>query len=58
LGEGHTLARIGGNEFITVMVDLEKAQDSVPILTKCAEVILVQPLEGCNSAQSAHCVLQ
>ena len=34
LREGDTLARIGGDEFITVMVDLENAEDSVPALER------------------------
>jgi diguanylate cyclase (GGDEF)-like protein/PAS domain S-box-containing protein len=34
LREGDTLARIGGDEFITVMVDLEKIEDSEPILER------------------------
>ena len=34
LREGDTLARIGGDEFIAVMVDLEKIEDSQPILER------------------------
>jgi diguanylate cyclase (GGDEF)-like protein/PAS domain S-box-containing protein len=34
LREGDTLARIGGDEFIAVMVDLEKIEDSEPILAR------------------------
>jgi diguanylate cyclase (GGDEF)-like protein/PAS domain S-box-containing protein len=34
LREGDTLARIGGDEFISVMVDLEKAEDSKPVLKR------------------------
>jgi GGDEF domain-containing protein len=34
LREGDTLARIGGDEFIAIMVDLEKAEDSAPILER------------------------
>ncbi|MBA6338260.1 EAL domain-containing protein [Colwellia sp. BRX8-7] len=32
LREDDTLARIGGDEFIAVMIDLEKPEDSVPVL--------------------------
>jgi diguanylate cyclase (GGDEF)-like protein/PAS domain S-box-containing protein len=31
---GDTLARIGGDEFIAVMVDLEKSEDSAPVLER------------------------
>ncbi|MFQ3189972.1 MAG: diguanylate cyclase (GGDEF)-like protein/PAS domain S-box-containing protein [Paraglaciecola sp.] len=34
LREGDTLARIGGDEFIAVMVDLEKIGDSEPVLKR------------------------
>ena len=34
LREGDTLARIGGDEFIAVMVDLEKPEDSTPVLER------------------------
>jgi diguanylate cyclase (GGDEF)-like protein/PAS domain S-box-containing protein len=34
LREGDTLARIGGDEFIAVMVDLEKIEDSEPVLKR------------------------
>jgi diguanylate cyclase (GGDEF)-like protein/PAS domain S-box-containing protein len=34
LREGDTLARIGGDEFIAVMVDLEKTEDTVPVLER------------------------
>ena len=34
LREGDTLARIGGDEFIAVMVDLEKIEDCEPLLTR------------------------
>jgi diguanylate cyclase (GGDEF)-like protein/PAS domain S-box-containing protein len=34
LREGDTLARIGGDEFIAVMVDLEKVEDSEPVLER------------------------
>jgi diguanylate cyclase (GGDEF)-like protein len=34
LREGDTLARIGGDEFIAVMVDLEKIEDSEPLLER------------------------
>ena len=37
LREGDTLARIGGDEFIAVMVDLEKIEDSEPILNRLLE---------------------
>ena len=34
LREGDTLARIGGDEFIAIMVDLEKIEDSEPLLER------------------------
>jgi len=34
LREGDTLARIGGDEFIAVMVDLENVEDSEPVLKR------------------------
>ncbi|MFT5504408.1 MAG: diguanylate cyclase (GGDEF)-like protein/PAS domain S-box-containing protein, partial [Gammaproteobacteria bacterium] len=34
LREGDTLARIGGDEFVAVMVDLEKIEDSEPVLER------------------------
>jgi diguanylate cyclase (GGDEF)-like protein len=34
LREGDTLARIGGDEFIAVMGDLEKSEDSTPVLER------------------------
>jgi diguanylate cyclase (GGDEF)-like protein/PAS domain S-box-containing protein len=34
LREGDTLARIGGDEFIAVMIDLEKTEDSEPVLER------------------------
>jgi diguanylate cyclase (GGDEF)-like protein/PAS domain S-box-containing protein len=34
LREGDTLARIGGDEFIVVMVDLDKIEDSLPLLER------------------------
>jgi diguanylate cyclase (GGDEF)-like protein/PAS domain S-box-containing protein len=34
LREGDTLSRIGGDEFIAVMVDLEKLEDSEPVLKR------------------------
>jgi diguanylate cyclase (GGDEF)-like protein/PAS domain S-box-containing protein len=34
LREGDTLARIGGDEFIAVMVDLQSIEDSVPVLKR------------------------
>jgi diguanylate cyclase (GGDEF)-like protein len=34
LREGDTLARIGGDEFIAVMIDLEKIEDSEPVLKR------------------------
>jgi diguanylate cyclase (GGDEF)-like protein/PAS domain S-box-containing protein len=37
LREGDTLARIGGDEFIAVMVDLENSEDSKPVLKRLLE---------------------
>ncbi len=37
LREGDTLARIGGDEFIVIMVDLEKHEDSAPVLERLLE---------------------
>jgi diguanylate cyclase (GGDEF)-like protein/PAS domain S-box-containing protein len=34
LREGDTLARIGGDEFIAIMVDLENSEDSKPVLKR------------------------
>jgi diguanylate cyclase (GGDEF)-like protein len=34
LREGDTLARIGGDEFIAIMIDLEKIEDSEPVLKR------------------------
>jgi diguanylate cyclase (GGDEF)-like protein len=34
LREGDTLARIGGDEFVAVIVDLEKIEDSKPVLER------------------------
>ena len=34
LREGDTLARIGGDEFIAVMVDLERSEDSEPVIER------------------------
>jgi predicted signal transduction protein with EAL and GGDEF domain len=35
--EGDTLARIGGDEFVAVLVDLEHGDDCVPVLTRMLE---------------------
>ncbi len=37
LRDGDTLARIGGDEFVAVLVDLESAQDAEPILNRLLE---------------------
>jgi diguanylate cyclase (GGDEF)-like protein len=34
LREGDTLARIGGDEFVAVLVDLKQLQDSEPVLNR------------------------
>jgi GGDEF domain-containing protein len=34
LREGDTLARIGGDEFVAVLVDLERPQDCEPVLDR------------------------
>lgn len=34
LREGDTLARIGGDEFVAILIDLEQAQDSEPVLNR------------------------
>jgi len=38
LREGDTLARIGGDEFIAIMVDLERIKDSEPVLERLLKV--------------------
>jgi EAL domain-containing protein (putative c-di-GMP-specific phosphodiesterase class I) len=38
LREGDTLARIGGDEFVVVMVDLDQAQDCEPLLLRLLKV--------------------
>jgi diguanylate cyclase (GGDEF)-like protein/PAS domain S-box-containing protein len=38
LRDGDTLARIGGDEFVAVLVDLERAQDWEPVLTRLLQV--------------------
>ena len=39
LRDGDTLARIGGDEFIAVMVDLEKLEDSMPLCKRLIEAV-------------------
>jgi diguanylate cyclase (GGDEF)-like protein/PAS domain S-box-containing protein len=39
LREGDTLARIGGDEFIAIMVDLEKSEDSAPVLERILKAV-------------------
>jgi diguanylate cyclase (GGDEF)-like protein/PAS domain S-box-containing protein len=39
LREGDTLARIGGDEFVAVIVDLEKMEDCEPILDRLLKVV-------------------
>jgi GGDEF domain-containing protein len=34
LREGDTLARMGGDEFVVILVDLEQAQDCDPVLER------------------------
>jgi diguanylate cyclase (GGDEF)-like protein/PAS domain S-box-containing protein len=44
LRDGDTLARIGGDEFIAVMVDLEKIEDSAPLLERLLTAVAT-PIE-------------
>ncbi|MFT5657373.1 MAG: diguanylate cyclase (GGDEF)-like protein [Gammaproteobacteria bacterium] len=39
LREGDTLARIGGDQFVAVMVDLEKIEDSEPVLERSLKTV-------------------
>jgi diguanylate cyclase (GGDEF)-like protein/PAS domain S-box-containing protein len=39
LRDGDTLARIGGDEFVVVMVDLEKIEDSEPVLKRLLRAV-------------------
>ena len=48
LREGDTLARIGGDEFIAVMVDLEKIEDSEPVLERLLKAA-VEPVTVGNA---------
>ena len=47
LREGDTLARIGGDEFIAVLVDLEKIGDSEPVLERLLKAA-AEPVAACN----------
>jgi diguanylate cyclase (GGDEF)-like protein/PAS domain S-box-containing protein len=48
LREGDTLARIGGDEFIAVIVDLEKITDSVPVLKRLLTAA-AEPFTACDA---------
>jgi len=39
LREGYTLARIGSDKFIAVIVDLEKVEDSEPVLDRLLKAV-------------------
>jgi diguanylate cyclase (GGDEF)-like protein/PAS domain S-box-containing protein len=39
LRDGDTLARMGGDEFVAVIVDLDKASDCLPLLTRLLAVV-------------------
>ena len=46
LREGDTLARIGGDEFVAVLIDLEELADSMPLLTRLLEAAATQVRVG------------
>jgi diguanylate cyclase (GGDEF)-like protein/PAS domain S-box-containing protein len=47
LRDGDTLARIGGDEFVVVMVDLEKIKDSEPVLKRLLKAA-AKPVALCD----------
>lgn len=51
LREGDTLARIGGDEFIAIMVDLENIEDSQPVLKRLLKAAAAPVILGDNIIQ-------
>jgi diguanylate cyclase (GGDEF)-like protein/PAS domain S-box-containing protein len=46
LRQGDTLARLGGDEFVVVLVDLEQAQDYVPVLERMLQTAITPIMVG------------
>lgn len=53
LREGDTLARIGGDEFVAIIVDLEQPQDAYLLIERLLEAAS-SPVELANSQEAEH----